>query len=409
MPRDLSVGSIETGTVPGRYYGLDALRSSMLLLGVVFHLSMPYTGIILPGYYVTDERSRLLQMVLIVHYFRMPVFFLLSGFFSALLWQRGGSAKFLRVRSKRIGLVWLASLIVLSPVMAAISVYNHFASQGGNALTLAWGAIAALQIDRSWLPDPPLHLWFLEYLMLFCLGAAAILSLVPRLLPFLDRYAEKIMAWRFRIVVLAVPTALTLWRMPFGVVPYPSSLVPRLGIVLAYGWFYAVGWLIYRRRDLIPLLASRARIEKVVAPVLLVICLLLVKRYAKLSPTMRTPLADFAVASSTALFVWAAVIALITAVQAIKPRKWLPYLADSSYWIYLLHYPFAIVLPGMLRGWSISPVVKVTLSTAFICGFLLLTYDQFVRYSVMGRALNGVRLRTPARAPTPEEGSSLAE
>jgi glucan biosynthesis protein C len=342
----------------------------MLLLGVVLHLSMPYTGIILPGYYVTDERSWLLQMVLIVHYFRMPVFFLLSGFFSALIWQRGGPAKFHRVRSKRIGLVWLVSLIVLSPVMAAISVYNHFASQGGNALTLAWGAIASLQIDRSWLPDPSLHMWFLEYLMLFCLGAAAILSLVSRLLPFLDRYTEKIMAWRFRIVVLAVPTALTLWRMPFGVVPYPSSLVPRLGIALAYGWFYAVGWLIYRRRDLIPLLASRAQIEKVVAPVLLVICLLLVKRYAKLSSTMRTPLADFAIASSTALFVWSAVIGLITAVQAIKPRKWLPYLADSSYWIYLMHYSFAIVLPAMLHGWPGSPIIKVTLSTAFICGFL---------------------------------------
>ena len=111
----ISVGSNDMGPAPGRYYGLDALRASMLFLGVVFHLSMPYTGAILPGYCVTGERSRILQLVLILHYFRMPVFFLLSGFFSALLWQRGGAAQFLRVRSKRIGLVWLVSLVILSP------------------------------------------------------------------------------------------------------------------------------------------------------------------------------------------------------------------------------------------------------------------------------------------------------
>lgn len=409
MPGNLSVGFSEAGPVPGRYYGLDALRASMLSLGVVFHLSMPYTGIVLPGYYVTAERSRLLQMVLILHYFRMPVFFLLSGFFSALLWQRGGPAKFLWVRSRRIGFVWLASIIILSPVMAVISVYNHFASQCGNALVMTWRAIASLQIDRNWLPEPPLHLWFLEYLMLFCIAAAAILRLVERFLPLLDRCTEKVLEWRFRIVALAAPTAFVLWQMPLGVVPYPSSLVPRLGISFAYGWFYAIGWLIYRRRDLLPLLARRAQIEKVLAPILLVICLILVKRHSRLGLTMRMPRLDFAIASSSALFAWATVIALIAAVQPIKPRKWLPYLADSSYWIYLMHYPFATVMPAMLRAWPGSPVMKVTLSTVFICGFLLLTYDQFVRYSMMGRALNGVRIRTPARAPTPEEESSLAE
>jgi glucan biosynthesis protein C len=396
-----ALASVSNPRDSNRYYGFDALRASMLLLGILFHLAIPYTGVILPGYYVTDARSRLLQVVLVLHYFRMPVFFVLSGFFSALVWERGGTRKFLYNRLKRIGLVWLVSLAILSPFMVVVSTYTHFASRGGNALKLAWAAITSLQIDPNWLQLAPLHLWFLEYLMLFCVEAAMIVNLLQPLLPRLDSWAENVIGWRFRIIAFAIPTAATIWRMPLAVMPYPASFVPWLGISFAYGWFYAVGWLLFRRRDLLPLLASRAQTEKAAAPVLFVICFVLVKSRSGFGPEGGPPWLDIAVASTTALFIWATVIALIATFHQIKPAKWLPYLADSSYWMYLMHYPLAISLPAALGHWSISPVTKVGLCTAFIFVLLLLTYDQCIRYTVIGRALNGVRFRTLA-SPAPQ-------
>ena len=66
-------------------------------------------------------------------------------------------------------------------------------------------------------------------------------------------------------------------------------------------------------------------------------------------------------------------------------------------------------MPAMLRGWAVSSVIKVALCTAFICGLLLLAYEQLVRYTLIGRAWNGVRSGTLAIRPAPEDVGSLAE
>lgn len=70
--------------------------------------------------------------------------------------------------------MWLVALILLLPISAAVGIYNHFASEGGNALASTLDAITLLRIDARWLPEVSIHLWFLEYLMLFsvCGGIA---------------------------------------------------------------------------------------------------------------------------------------------------------------------------------------------------------------------------------------------
>src|SRR5262245_33101472 len=143
---------------PTRYYGLDALRALLLLLGIIFHLAIPYTGIGGSGNFSSLDTSRALRVLSVVlHYFRMPAFFLLSGFFSASIWHRKGRREFLLNRLKRIGLVWMGALVVLWPLVKVISVYNHFASQGSNPLPQAWKAIVTHQVKPEWLHHPQLH------------------------------------------------------------------------------------------------------------------------------------------------------------------------------------------------------------------------------------------------------------
>ncbi len=391
------------GLLARRYYGLDALRASMILLGIVFHVSLPYTGLPMRGYYVTQQRSLFLFITaFLLHYFRMPMFFLLSGFLSGMIWGREGTRKFLHIRSRRIGLVWLLAQTVLLPMSAFAGIYNHFASEGGNALTPTLDAITSFQINVGWLPEVSIHLWFLEYLMLFSLCGAVLMDLLRGFATRIDYVTNKVLWSRLRIFVLAVPTAATLNQMPFAVIPYPTSLVPWFWVVLAYGWFYAVGWLIYRRRDLLPFLVNRMQGEKLALPIFMLATVLLLQRRNKFGLHQSAQVLDLGIALFTALTVWSTVMLLMTACQNVGPSRRLTYLADSSYWVYLMHYPLAMLMPALLRNWQASALTKVVCSTSLIFAVLLLTYDRFVRYTAMGRVLHGTRVRTHMSTPSPQ-------
>ena len=84
-----------------RRHDLDALRSVAMLLGIVLHAALAYTGIpIWPT--VDDAWPPFMEINNIIHGFRMPLFFLLSGFFTAMLWKRRGLGGLLIHRVKRI-------------------------------------------------------------------------------------------------------------------------------------------------------------------------------------------------------------------------------------------------------------------------------------------------------------------
>ena len=65
------------------------------------------------------------------------------------------------------------------------------------------------------------------------------------------------------------------------------------------------------------------------------------------------------------------------------------YVSDSSYWVYLLHLPFTIIIPALIVDWDIPGTLKflfVMISTAVIC---FVTYHYFVRNTFIGKFLNG--------------------
>ena len=68
-----------------RYYGLDALRGGMMLLGIVLHGSMFYLTTPPPSIPIPTDRNNAQVFDLIfefIHSFRMPTFFVVAGFFA---------------------------------------------------------------------------------------------------------------------------------------------------------------------------------------------------------------------------------------------------------------------------------------------------------------------------------------
>jgi len=72
------------------------------------------------------------------------------------------------------------------------------------------------------------------------------------------------------------------------------------------------------------------------------------------------------------------------------------YLADASYWLYIVHLPIVMALQVAvsLLDWPWPVKFAAILAAAFPVMFA--SYQFLVRYSVIGAVLNGRRMRRPA-------------
>jgi len=91
-----------------------------MLLGIVLHATLPYFARIagIESMWPADDDQSLALLVLFdfIHLWRMPVFFLLAGFFAHLVLERRSTGAFIRDRLQRIAV----PLVLFTGVMALI-------------------------------------------------------------------------------------------------------------------------------------------------------------------------------------------------------------------------------------------------------------------------------------------------
>ena len=99
-----------------RRHDLDALRAFAMLLGIVLHGALSFMPALWP---IRDAQQSGLfgWLVGMIHGFRMPVFFVMSGFFTAMLWRRRGLRALLNQRFRRIFLPLLLGVVTLVPAV----------------------------------------------------------------------------------------------------------------------------------------------------------------------------------------------------------------------------------------------------------------------------------------------------
>lgn len=99
-----------------------------------------------------------------------------------------------------------------------------------------------------------------------------------------------------------------------------------------------------------------------------------------------------------ALFCWLMIFGCLGLCRRVlsEQRRWVRYLSDSSYWLYLVHLPLVIVGQQLLQPLAVPALAKFAILVAGATGVLLASYEWGVRYTFVGTALNGPR-RRPTR------------
>ena len=108
-----------------RRHDLDALRAFAMLLGIVLHGMMSFIPGIGVIWAVEDSHASPWYGVLLsfIHGWRMPLFFLVSGFFTAMLWRKRGLRELISHRFKRIFIPMLLALFTIIPLTWVVSGY----------------------------------------------------------------------------------------------------------------------------------------------------------------------------------------------------------------------------------------------------------------------------------------------
>ncbi len=347
-----------------------------------------------------------------IHLFRMSLFFAIAGYLGKMVFARKGVKQFIVGRLVRIVLPFAVFYPLLLGAMTAVFVFalTYLESPQGLMGMIAEayekGATeGSLATEEAQKPGT-MHLWFLYYLAYFTgLGIVGSLichsknRLILRPLRTAKRFLEKMRDWGWHhVFALCIPVLWVPAVMAAGMpLPAPESWVPTWWPFVFYGSFYLGGWILFGNEDILE------PYRKGFLALLSFGLILLVPYYVWM------PNLDLSELDSLQKVRWdwqSAMVALMTAYLSLAwtllawllgerflnvPSRGLRFIADASYWLYLIHLPIVIFLQTLLipAEWPVAVKLPLVLIGTLLPG--LASYLVFVRYTPIGWMLHGKR------------------
>ena len=399
-----------------------------MLLGIGLHAAIPFVP-----WRGDDETGVWLLDVFVgfVHGFRMPLFFVISGFFTAMLWRRRGLRSLIRHRLRRVGLPLLVACFTIIPAVwigiisgwvisgevtweelesgEGVGAYEEAleedleAVEGDDATDRGGAGADAKSESKTGAEEKGgegigfAHLWFLWMLLWQVAGFAAVVSWVRRRARrrgverrLSERAASRIL---WSLPMLSVLPQLAMVEGGFG--PDTSEgLIPAPQVLVYYACFFGFGALAYDQRGrggepLMDVVGRRWAIQLAVGTVVLFPAgLALLEGSWSASALLQI------------VFAWTMSFGLIGLFRRFisGARFRVHYLSDASYWMYLAHLPLVFVAQGIVARLGLPAMVDFVVVCVAVTAVLLVTYRYVVRYTFVGRLLNGRRTRAADQA-----------
>jgi glucan biosynthesis protein C len=387
---------------PSRLPGLDALRALAMLLGVVLHACVPYSGSTLSGLIWpvhNSETSPLCEALFwTIHAFRLPLFFFLAGFFSQKLMDRQDLTSFYRQRAMRILVPYYVGLVTILPLNLVVWNWGWVLT-GRSTWTQALSPFESFEGDLQHHYFGPAHLWFLMDLSILTLGWVGLRWSWPASRQSAPPWHMPLGSTIWRPAVFALVSNVCLWDELSLFTGHHNSFVPHVVRLAYYGFYFLMGVELCRRPVALKSLVSRPGVKFACALPALATVVLLAPRGARgeLSGLSALPLS--AAVAWSAWFILAAALGWGLRWRHDPPA--VRYVADASYWIYLIHLPLVGLGQVALHAQPWPPAFKMLLVTAGATVGGLVTYQLAVRNTFIGRVLHGPRDGSPRPGPRP--------
>lgn len=367
-----------------RVHGLDALRGGALLLGIVLHSLLPF--IVDAPWLITDSvtTSAADDGVVVIHLFRMSLFMMIAGYFARLTLHRKGLRVFAVDRLRRIGLpviaFWPLAVLPIG-ILAVVGAAARGQEMPQAPPSSVHPVLAALD---------PGHMWFLVVLLQIYVIVLTVRAVLRRVLGAerATAAAELAGGWfsgPLGVLLTAVPyaVAVLLQGAPVdGGIHKPLSILPEAEVLVAYVGAFTVGYTLHARPDALVRLSRGRWVHLAVAVVTSAAVLYVI-------PTGNA--AALAPVAALASAAWCYALTGLCVRYLNGERPPLRYLADASYWMYLMHLPLLLAIEIPLADLALPVIVKLLITWVVTFVVLVLSYHVLVRSTWIGGWLNGRR------------------
>lgn len=379
------------------FYDMDAVRAVLMLLGVPYHAARIYAGT--RDFAVESPVSSPVLDALsgFIHSFRMEAFFIVAGYFAAMVLWRSATGAFLASRTVRIGVPLLVCTLLFAPAGAALILAG---TRHGGAVGVDEVAAMLSQPGSWWV----MHLWFLQVVLVQTALLAGAAHLVRRWPPAAGAAARLSAALagltqrRFvfgGVLLGALMTAV--WVVPnvaakLGVDLHPLAPAFDLRLVIRFLPMFGFGVALWA----LPALRQWfSKPEPWSLPIALAASLLFMagEHAVPLSGALAAIGAGFA-----GLF-WAQVMLSFAARHLTRPNAVVTWLAQASYTVYLFHFPIVLALGLWFLGVDLPPLLEFAIITSVTLAICFAIFAVIRRSRLLGFLFNGKPLRGATAAP----------
>ncbi len=378
-----------------RLHYLDNLRALAMLLGIVFHCALAYSPLMQNVWLTSDSQNSVIIDVFAycLHLFRMPLFFVVSGYFALMLIDKRTVSGFIKNRAKRILLPFIIFLPLLS--IAMMLIISWAINSISTTIPMLNYLVEEVSGSMQEMPINTMHLWFLLNLFFMCLMAAGLHKLKLFDARWFKAFSSPL------TILLLLPLLMTPALMYVSAPhPAPSKVYPEVWSFGFYGIYFLLGGALYKNRLLLQQLSQYKHYLLITGIVLYIVfyyqlpaslSLLDMVREANGVPFSWHHTRLAIVEAFAALYLTLVCIILGQQYLSIE-NKIFKYFMDSSYWLYLIHLPILLMTQYYLIDLELNMWLKFAIGNVVVFTIGIASYQLLVRNTVIGVLLNGKRI-----------------
>ncbi|WP_435954271.1 glucans biosynthesis protein MdoC [Dryocola sp. BD626] len=371
-----------SNTPQQREFFLDSIRAWLMLLGIPFHISLIYSShqwhvnSALPSWWLTLFND-------FIHAFRMQVFFVISGYFSYMLFLRYPLKRWWKVRVERVGIPMLTAIPLLTLPQFMMLQYV-------NGKSANWHNLSAYEKYNTLVWELVSHLWFLLVMVVL---TTVCLFLFKKMNRYITRHKENNSAdyslGRLSILFLAFGILYGAIRRTIFIIHAPLLSDGLFNFVvmqtLFYLPFFLLGALAFTRPNLKALFTTPSPLCAVGAA-LAFVAYLLNQRYGSGDAWMYET--ESVITMLMGLWMVNVVFSLGHRLLNFQSAR-VTYFVNASLFIYLVHHPLTLFFGAFITPHIASNTLGFIAGLIFVVGIAVILYEIHLRIPVLRFLFSG--------------------